>query len=292
VNLLALLVALLLDQGLRHLETHRERAIGMRILRRLRRYVAARREHALALLVLLVLLPVVLADLLERGLAALSPVPAFLFAVAVLLLTFGPRDASHLVRRYVDALGRHDDVEAHRAARLLIEEAPPSDARGCCDAVAEHLLARVNERLFAPIFWFVILGPAGAVLFWAARSLRAAYRPGTADAASDVLAEAARRIYGVLAWAPACLLALSYALVGGFDTGWDAFRAHDLGRMLLAEDGTERMLRTVGCAALAPTLPAGTQGPDRVLAARRLVHRALFLWLAVLAVFTLGGWLF
>ncbi len=291
MNLLALLVGLLLDQGLRHLEAHRERAVGTRILRRLRRYVAARREHALALLVLLVLLPAVLADLLERGFAALSPVLAFLFAVAVLLLTFGPRDAACLVRRYVDALGRHDDVEAHRAARLLIEEAPPSDARGCCDAVAEHLLARVNERLFAPIFWFVLLGPAGAVLFWAARSARGAYRPGTAGDA-DALAEAARRIYGVLAWAPACLLALSYALVGGFDTGWSTFRAHDLGRMLLAEDGTERMLRAVGCAALAPTLPAGTQGPERVLAARRLVHRALFLWLAVLAVFTLGGWLF
>ncbi len=291
MNLLALLVGLLLDQGLRHLEKYRERAIGIHVLRRFRRYVAARQEHAVALLVLLVLLPAVLADLLVRGLTLLSPVLTFLFAVAVLVLTFGPRDASHLVRRYVDALDRHDDVEAHRAARLLLEEAPPSATQGCCDAVAEHLLARVNERLFAPIFWFTLLGPAGAILFWASRSARSAYRPGTADA-TDALALAARRIYGVLAWAPAFLLGLSYAFVGGFDTGWSTLRTHGFARVLLAEDGTERMLRTVGCAALAPTLPAGVQGPERVLAARRLVHRALFLWLAVLAVLTLAGWLF
>ncbi len=291
MNLLALLTGLLLDQGLRHLEQHRERALGVRLLRRFRRYVAERREHALALLVLLVLLPVVATDLVERGLNALSPVLAFLFAVAILLLTFGPRDASHLVRRYVDALGRDDVVEAHRAARLLIEEAPPSHALGCCDAVAEHLLARVNERLFAPIFWFALLGPAGSILFWSARGVRSAYRSTSAES-DDVLAAAACRVYGVLAWAPACLLALSYAFVGGFDTGWTTFRAHDLGRMLRTEDGTERMLRTVGCAALAPMLPAGTQGPERVLAARRLVHRALFLWLAVLALLTLAGWLF
>lgn len=291
MNLLALLVGLLLDQGLRHLEPYRERAIGAGVLRRFRRYVSAHREWALALLVLLVVLPAVVSDLLERGLAALSPVSAFLFAVLVLLLTFGPRDAAHLVRTYVEALGRHDEIEAHRAARLLLEEAPPSSHEGCCDAVAEHLLARVNERLFGPIFWFALLGPAGAILFWAARSVRHAYRPMTADA-TDPLGEAARRVYGVLAWAPACLLALSYALVGGFDGGWNTLRVHDLGQMLLEDDGTERMLRAVGCAALAPTLAAGTEGPERVLAARRLVHRALYLWLVVLAVFTLGGWLF
>ena len=93
----------------------------------------------------------------------------------------------------------------------------------------EAIFVQANNRVFGVLFWFMALGPAGAWLFRVSDLMRRRavfeYR-GRADASSEVpeFVGALQVIHGILAWGPARLLALGYALVGGFDRARGAWR--------------------------------------------------------------------
>jgi membrane protein required for beta-lactamase induction len=92
----------------------------------------------------------------------------------------------------------------------------------------------------------------------------------------------------VLAWLPARLLAASYLVAGTFEeasAGWRAFRA-DLPAHFF--DANDRLLVHVGRGA-AGEGDAGMPGAA-AKAAMRLVRRAFFLWLTIIALMTLVAW--
>jgi membrane protein required for beta-lactamase induction len=221
----------------------------------------------------------------------------FTFAVIVLLLSFGPRDLKDEVDDYVSALERHDRDEATRRAKELLESTPP--ARGGAnarEAVEEAIFVQANNRIFGVMFWFMVLGPAGAWLYRVSDLLRRratfeAARQGVPRVRGD-LGSVLTDLHGALAWLPARLAAFSYALAGSFEDAVGNWKiaVDSAGAGLL--DRAEGLLARVGRSSLQPSLAGvAVEALDHATAsgAWRLVSRAIWVWLAVIAVLVIAG---
>src|SRR5690606_27262824 len=84
------------------------------------------------------------------------------------------------------------DGACRRAARTAAAAGRPAGAHPAGDLAAPRAAGR---RLFGVIFWYVVLGPTGAVMFRAADILR-----HHAEVDSEATRDAARQLYGVLEW--------------------------------------------------------------------------------------------
>jgi AmpE protein len=298
MSLLALLFALVCERGLTHL-------LHLREGRWLDPYfdVADRtlggRTGVVVLLVAvaLVALPVLPVAAVSRALEPhLLGLLQFAFVVLVLLFSFGPRDLKDEVDDYARALESHDRDEALRRGKELLESSPSVHGLGAREALEEAIFVQANNRIFGVIFWFMVLGAAGA---WAYRisdmlRRRAAFeaaRQGVPRMRGD-LGSALGLVHGVLAWVPARLAALAYALAGSFEDAVGNWRvAVDRATMGLL-DRAEDLLARVGKGSLQPSL-AGVEA-DRLDAATvrgawRIVSRALWIWVAAIAVLVLAG---
>lgn len=235
--------------------------------------------------VLLPVLPIAALAMLLRG---AEPGPAWLiFASVVLVFSLGPRDLGEEVREYIARENAGDADGAARAARQLIEHDAAQRREMRAAAVEDAIFVQANNRVFGVLFWFVVLGPAGlgpaaAWLFRISDLMRRAAIARSAEAPDG--AECAERLHFLLAWLPARLLALGYALAGGFEDarrGWRERYGSLPARMLERND---LLLASVGRAAAGGFDPSPA-GPAET--ALRLVRRALIFWLAVIALLSL-----
>jgi AmpE protein len=301
MKLIALLIALAVERLATHL-------FHMRELRWLDRVLdsgfmqISRLAHwppilLIAVLVFILVLPVLLVWMSLGD--TLLGFPYLIFAIFVLFFSFGPQDIAEEVDDYCAALSSDDNEEVRATAKTLLEHDPPEFAEERDRQIEEAVCVQANNRLFAVIFWFVLLGPVGA---WAYRVtdltrrravFAAARDPGNESPASQVVA-ATEALHGWLAWIPARLTAIGYALAGSFDGAWSAWRSSSYPAGSLSRDVSEGLLAHVGVGALA-ILPvadedAAERGIRGATAAKRLVLRALFIWAAVIAAMTLYGW--
>ena len=307
MSLVALILALLMEHGLTVMLHLREPRWLDRwcdwVGRRLAGVHGLPSYLALAAAVLLPVVPVAIADaLLGSHLLGLLQLA---FAVLVLLVSFGPRDLRDEVEDYLEALERGDREAAGSRAKELLESDLAGRALPPRDAVEDAIFVQANNRVFGVIFWFMVLGPAGAWLFRVTDLMRrrAAFEASRAAVAGDAADERAvagaaahaaalGQLHGLLAWLPARLAAASYALAGSFEDAVGHWRAvvDDVGGGLLAR--TEDLLARVGRGALAPSLAGVAAGAlDLATAggALRIVTRSIWIWLAVIALLVLAG---
>jgi AmpE protein len=101
-----------------------------------------------------------------------------------------------------------------------------------------------NERVFAPIFWFVVLGPVGVVLY---RTISLAALPTTAVPALPV---SARFVQTLADWLPIRLLVCLFALVGNFMNVFNCLRKQSISILKLANT---TILMECGAAAINAT---------------------------------------
>jgi AmpE protein len=230
---------------------------------------------------------------------ALFGFPYLLLAIFVLFFSLGPKDIGEDVDEYCTALETEDEDEIRKTAKALAEKELPPDPLERIRAVEEAVCVQANNRLFAVIFWFVLLGPIGA---WSYRITDLIRRRAVFNAARDddsqktaaVVLEAAGQIHGWLAWIPARLTAIGYAMAGSFEGALTAWRATDGNNARTQSEHSEALLARVGIGALALQSDDDETVSDRgvrgATAANGLVFRLLFIWAAVIAAMTLYGW--
>jgi AmpE protein len=230
---------------------------------------------------------------------ALFGFPYLLLAIFVLFFSLGPKDIGEDVDEYCTALETEDEEEIRKTAKALAEKELPPDPLERIRAVEEAVCVQANNRLFAVIFWFVLLGPIGA---WSYRITDLIRRRAVFNAARDddsqktaaVVLEAAGQIHGWLAWIPARLTAIGYAMAGSFEGALTAWRATDGKNARTQSEHSEALLARVGIGALALQSDDDETVSDRgvrgATAANGLVFRLLFIWAAVIAAMTLYGW--
>ena len=213
---------------------------------------------------------------------------AFLVALAAMLYTWGPRDLDLDVNAIIAAEG----LEAkERAAAALYEEGQTVSLEGpvAVAAVFENALT----RWFAVLFWFLLLGPGGALAY---RLLYLLVHHKHDMALPDGLRAAATKTLNAAHCPPAHLMTLAMALAANFDKVVQVWRAW------YAEGGLRLDYAFLSAAAnasvaseLAEEAADAEDGPSSAPAllelrdAMSLAWRMLLLWLAVLAVFVLAG---
>ena len=178
-------------------------------------------------------------------------------------------------------------------SRIVSRDTEHAEEADLAKAGAESLLENGNDAVFGTLFWFLVGGGAGAVLFRLANTLDAMW--GYRNQRFNLFGRMAARIDDVLNYMPARLTALSYVLLAesGRLRAWRCWRAQaphwsspNAGPVMASGAGALGV--SLGGAAVydgeveqRPLLGAGpaARGAD-ILRAWRLVRRTTVLWLA------------
>jgi AmpE protein len=303
MNLIALLIGLVIER----LATQWFHWRRMRWLDRIidSGFDAAQRLTSWPALVPVVLLAVLLvlpayAVILALG-GTLAGFTYLLLAVVLLFFSFGPHDIGEEVDEYCAALESEDHEAILNTSKAIVENDLPEEPLAVIKRVEESVCVQANNRLFAVIFWFVVLGPFGPLAAWAYRVTdlirrRAVFNAGRAGPDDENvlrIRDAAVMLHGWLAWIPARLTAVGYATAGHFDEAIAAMRAPDEQRDANTSEQNENLLARVGVAAMAlqqdPDESITLRGIRGAAAAKRLVFRQLLIWAVIISAMTLYG---
>ncbi len=299
--LIAILIALLAERLAPDLAERRSLGAFERYVQ----WVQTRRGLSAPLALLLALAPWVVAVALLQALLSgvLWGLLELVLGSVVLFLALCPGSLDPAVDAYVAARERKDEATARHQAEHILGGSAPLGVEEEVRAVADALLLQANERWLAPLFWFVLLGPVGAALY------RLTVHTQTV-AHEDGLQHAARWLRGALDWIPVRMLAALYTLSGSFEDGLQAWRQQGQvspeppspqpSRADELEQGNRDVLLRVGRGALrtedyAISAEVGESGEIEVDAsivrtARGLVLRAIIIFVAAVALLTLGDW--
>ena len=301
MKLIALLIGLIVERLATQLFHLRELRWLDRVIdfgfRQVDRYANWPPLLLVVLLAFVLVLPVLLLRLSLGD--ALYGFPYLVFAVLVLFFSLGPRDIAEEVDEHCAALRSEDPERIRATAKTLLEKDIPLDPAERSQEVEQAVCIQGNNRLFAVIFWFVLLGPLGAWTYRVTDLIRrrAVFRAGRDDSGTGVaslVVGAAEDLHGWLAWVPARLTAMGYALAGNFDGALTAWRTPMPRGAEELHVHSENLLARVGAGAMAlpPVIEEDiTERSVRgAAAAKRLVLRSLLIWAAVVAAMTLYGW--
>ncbi len=208
------------------------------------------------------------------------------FGVVVVYLTLGPRELDPEVDDYLDALDVDEARARASAAAPLLDEETPSELSEQAHTVARSLFSEALIRVYAPIFWFALLGPVAAVVYRLLERLQR--HAGLLDESLSGLRGPARELLGWMDWIPARLSLFAYMVAGRFDDGWQAFRRGVTLATDLYEQNIE-LLRQVGAASigLPEEIGSAPAAAAEVRKARGLILRSLVIWLLLILALSL-----
>ena len=232
-------------------------------------------------------LPLLAAYLVNNLLfSALGQIGEFLFAIIMLIYTFGPRDLDIDVRKVIRA---KDETAQTEALEALLDGPIPEDRDTCRVAAINSVFSKALKRWFGIIFWFAVLGIYGALLYRLATWLTDGDF-GLYDEQKDLIS----RLCKVMEWPVAQLMTLSLAVATDFDSVYRAWRKyHDERGHGLFEGNNDFMLtsaRTIvlGGHAENDGYADQLQGPMATIKlSMDLVWRSLGVWATILAILLL-----
>lgn len=256
-------------------------------------------------LLIIISLPLIGIGVIQYWLNDLLVLFGFIFSILVLTYSLGPKDKRQLAHEFLDAEERGNSENADSMLQELVScttPAPlPEDKFARARALCECILIQTHEQLLGILFWFVILGPMGAVLYRFSVELQQAGQDtcktcddDNTEIGTENFQAAVDRLHYVLAWIPSRLTALSYAVMGSFTHALHAWQETPL------EEGdtrnnpqSHRLLMRIGFASLQfDNKPPqdDTQHNDAIRETLGLCSRSLVAWVTVLALMTLAGW--
>ena len=275
--LISIIIGLFLDRTFRHLHDLRDMTWFEFYAQAILRFTGklAPPIQFIVILALPVLLLLSIQILLNNFLFS---VPAFVFGVIVFIYCLGPVCLSTDIEAYIHARTIGDEDEAMHYAGTITDSSASSSPDQQTSDVTRAILHIANERIFSTIFWFIILGPFGAMLYRLISEL-------SKQIEFDELADFSEFIHSIMAWMPARMLAAGYALTGNFDGAYHAYkdRAHSTD---YSQSNAEVLIST-GLGAM-QNLDMEDELAS-VHASQALVMRAVIVWVGILAVLTLGG---
>ncbi|CAN5133676.1 CobD/CbiB family protein [soil metagenome] len=256
--------------------------------------------------------------LLEWGSIALGKPVALVFGVVVLYFTLGFRQFSHPFTEIQIALESGNLGRAREVLTDWMRESQPdfTAERLTAAEVARHAIERAlvlaHRHVFGVFFWYVLLGPAGAVAY---RLADFAARTWSREALGP-FANFSVAAFGVMDWVPARMTAIGFAIVGNFEDAMYAWRnfaarwADPLAGVLLSAGGgalgvrlgggTDTPIQQVEVPVAGAEFdtqsvfdqPPGTDvDPGHMRSAVGMVWRAMVLWLILLLLLSIANWI-
>ncbi len=260
-------------------------------------------RHGVAAWLIAVGLPTALVAVVYLILFSTQTQLAFVLAVGALYLTMGFRQFSHHFTDIQLALRAGDPV---RARQLLADWRGQSGDRLASSEIArisiEHALLASYRMVFAPLIWFALLGPAGAVMYRLALFADNHWQE-SGESASGRFGEFARRAFRFIDWLPLRLTAMGFAVTGDFEDSIFCWRT----QAMTWDNAEEGILLSSGAGALGvrlglpvqdaitvidrPELGLGDDADaDLMQSTVGLVWRTLLLCLLVMALISIASW--
>lgn len=211
------------------------------------------------------------------------------FDLLLLYFGLGLRSLHDHARPVATALQRGDDTVARRLAGQLVSR--DTATLDSANATTESVLENGNDAVFGALFWFVIAGGAGVLMYRLANTLDAMW--GYRTERYQQFGWAAARLDDVLNTIPARLTALTYALLGNtrqalycWRTQAPQWKSPNAGPVMAAGAGAlgiqlGGVARYHGVWHRRPILGCGqaASGVD-IMRALRLVRYGVWLWLS------------
>lgn len=218
-----------------------------------------------------------------------------IFSIAILYFCIGARSLQqHAYAVYLALTAGDLALARQQVGNIVSRQTADMTMDDVRRASVESVLENGADAVFAPLFWFVLLGPFGALLYRLGNTLDAMW--GYKNPRYRHFGWAAARFDDLLNWIPARLTALSYAAIGNFRPAIDAWQnqAH------LLDSPNAGPVMTAGAGALNLQLggPAwyhgqlkqkpwfgGKQTPANadIRLATDLIYKTLALWLLLIA---------
>ncbi len=227
-------------------------------------------------------------------LLVMLPGGKLLVEVLLLYLAIGASSLAQHGRAVAEALEGADlPLARQRVGWMVSRDTGQLDADGVARAAVESVLENGNDALFGALFWFLLLGAPGVVMFRLVNTLDAMW--GYRTERYRQFGYAAAKLDDLLNWLPARLTALSYLLAGDLRRGWRCW--HTQGHLADSPNGGVVMAAGGGALGLQlggatyyhgerhekPILGEGVRaGVMDIERAIRLVQQALWFWLVML----------
>lgn len=219
---------------------------------------------------------------------------AWVADVVLLYLAIGAQSLTlHALQVHTPLLEGNLPQARHAISMIVSRDTSKLNETEIATATVESVLENGNDAIFGAIFWFVLFGGAGAVLFRLANTLDAMW--GYRTPRFLYFGWAAARLDDILNLIPARLTALSYALCGHTCSAFKCWMAQastwyspNAGPVMSAGAGALQVQlggNAVyhGTAKQRPTLGMGTlANTQHILSATNLVKRSMALWCLVI----------
>lgn len=167
-------------------------------------------------------------------------IPKLIFGTVVLLYCMGLNNLWVQIYNCVRALNKEDPVAAIEQVKTTFGVTFADQPQAFHQAFTRAIFIAANQRIFAVIFWFALLGPGGAVLYRAVSLCAENVSLGVVTMATQWLR--------VLDWIPVRIFSFLFALGGHFTRVFSCWKKY-------AKEGlhfNETLLGDCGIAALAP----------------------------------------
>jgi adenosylcobinamide-phosphate synthase len=258
------------------------------------------KHHGMLAWFVAVLLPVILIAAAYIALYRTNTVLGTLFSIVVLYFVLRVGRFGQMPELIANKL-RDRHLEEARA--LLGEwqncDAETYDAAHVAKVGIESTLRQAHYDLFAPIFWFFLLGPAGALLYRLAYLLKVEWEEKHDDFGAFAL-----QAFDWIDWLPARFTAASFAIVGDFEDAVYCWRTqaaawpNEAQGIILASGAGAlgvklgETLPAHGLLEYRPELGMGDEADaDYLRSATGLVWRVLVVMMGLLLLLTFAHWL-
>lgn len=194
------------------------------------------------------------------------------------------------------------EAAKNQVARIVSRDTVSMDESAVARATIESVLENGSDAIFAPLFWFAVLGPAGAVLYRLANTLDAMW--GYRTPRLQAFGYCSAKMDDLLNWLPARLTALSYAVLGRTSSALRCWQRQ--ARHCASPNGGPVMCSGAGALGVAlgggafyhgvwqsrPVMGEGQEAKiDDIPRSIRLVDQTVWLWLSTAMLLSLCWWL-
>jgi AmpE protein len=242
---------------------------------------------ALALTIIPLLMAVALLQYMLKN--SLFGVVEFLFQLFLFLYCLGPQNLWADTFACMNALSQGDAPSAAEKLKTTFGVDNTEPEKSLSQQLINNIFIAANGRIFAIVFWFMVLGPVGAVLYRVmALASSSATTPNAAavkhETSPDVL-QSARSVEAVLDWVPVRIFSCIFALGGHFAQVFACWRKQPM----FSLNNNEALLTACGAAALGNEEANVLEDNASTMNAIGLLDRALVIVLAIVAVIVLLG---
>lgn len=226
---------------------------------------------------------------------------SLLVYVSVLLFSLGRGEFNDAIHRYLVFWNDGDLEQAAEAGTEIageITDSNPDQKEGADniqgaqislhERVRSIILYKGFERWFAVVFWFLVLGPVGALAY------RLSYNSGRSLILNEDDRKQALELVQYLDWIPARLLMLAFALTGNFVNGFN-----HCWQSMWHNQNIKELLDVSALAAISginenrsypdASDQIATYGNQEILAIQSLLTRSVICWVVIIALLEVLG---